>query len=83
MATWIPRDTLKATACERFWGNSGSYELAGDTLTFHPVVAKDPDLPKAEKTGERYVRVSGETLWLTAIGGPFLAQEVLLVRLVR
>lgn len=47
----------------QFYGNSGRYELAHDTLTLHPLVAMDPQ----ERGGSKryHVRAIGDTLWLT------------------
>lgn len=52
-----------AKAYQTFWGNTGRYEMAGDTLTFYPIVARDPNLMGGIE--RVHVRASRDTLWLT------------------
>lgn len=41
---WAPTDEEKIERFNSLIVNSGTYEIAGDTLTMHPVVARVPDL---------------------------------------
>lgn len=84
LATTGYNDPATTKPCGMFWGNSGRYEMSGDTLTYYPVVAKEPDLPEVEKDGERYlVRAKGDTLWMKWVNGQYKVHETLLVRLAR
>jgi hypothetical protein len=65
-------DAATATADElrRVWGpvvaEAGSYEKSGgNTLTFHPVVAKNPSAMTPGSFATYAYRVTGDTLWLT------------------
>lgn len=54
----------KISAYDSFWGNAGTYELTGDTVTIRPIIARVPNF----MTGgfQRYqFRLDGDTLWLT------------------
>src|SRR3990172_7152523 len=33
----------KIAAYDSFWGNAGAYELAGDTVTIRPIIARVPN----------------------------------------
>jgi hypothetical protein len=65
-------DAATATADElrRVWGpvvaEAGSYETSGgNTVTFHPVVAKNPLAMSPGSFATYAYRVTGDTLWLT------------------
>src|SRR5882757_4129450 len=66
-------DTGKATADElrALWGpllaNSGTYEVSGDLLTIHPLVAKHPVVMKAEANEVYRFRIEGNTLTLRQV----------------
>lgn len=64
-------DATKATADElrQAWGpviaEAGSYEMRDNTLTMHPVVAKNPAAMAAGVFATYTYRLAGDTLWLT------------------
>jgi hypothetical protein len=59
-----PTDQEKLAAFDSFFANSGTYEIAGTTLTTHPIVARSPNFMAGGS--EKYqFRVQGDTLWLT------------------
>jgi hypothetical protein len=60
----VPTDSEKIVAFDTFWGHSGRYELAGDTITLHPIVAKSPNLMAGGFQKFR-LRASADTLWLS------------------
>lgn len=61
----VPTNEEKLTAFDQFTASSGSYELAGTTLTIRPIVAKHPNFMAGGS--EKYeVRLEGDTLWLMA-----------------
>ena len=66
-------DTSKATADElrAVWGplvaNAGSYEVSGDLITIHPLVAKIPVVMKAGANEVYRFRIEGSTLALTQV----------------
>ena len=66
-------DISKATADElrALWGpllaNSGSYEVSGDLITIHPVVAKIPVVMKSGATEVYRFRIEGKTLTLRQV----------------
>lgn len=73
--------TKGSNPCNKFYGNGGRYEVSHDTLTYYPIVGKDPDLPEKEKDGERYlVKARGDTLWMKWINGEFPSHETWFVR---
>jgi hypothetical protein len=47
--------------------NAGSYEIAGDLITIHPVVAKIPVVMKPGATEVYRFRVEGKTLTLQQV----------------
>jgi len=59
-----PTDQEKIAAYDSFVANSGTYELAGTTLTFHPMVSRSPNF-MAGGVSKSEVRIEGTTLWLT------------------
>ena len=66
-------DISKATADElrAIWGpllaNAGSYEIAGDLMTIHPLVAKFPVVMKPGATEVYQFRIEGKTLTLRQV----------------
>jgi hypothetical protein len=71
-----PADTSKATAAELLavWGplqaNTGTYEIAGDKLTMHPMVAKNPAVMASGVKQVSSIKLEKDTLWVTAVSGP-------------
>ncbi len=66
-------NTGRATApvLRALWGpllaNAGTYDLAGDLITIHPVVAKSPVVMKAGSTEVYRFHIDGRTLTLTQV----------------
>ena len=66
-------DMNKATADElrAIWGpllaNSGTYEVSGDLITIHPVVAKSPVVMKPGASEVYRFRIEGKTLTLRQV----------------
>ena len=66
-------DMSKATADElrAIWGpllaNAGTYEIAGDLITIHPLVAKIPVVMKPGATEVYQFRIEGKTLTLRQV----------------
>jgi hypothetical protein len=66
-----PADASKATAAElnAVWGpftaNSGTYEISGDTLTIHQMVAKNPGVMRSGSFTTYSMKLQGNTLTLT------------------
>ena len=58
-----PTDKEKLEAFDSFIANSGTYEVAGSTITVHPVVAKVPNF-MAGGSAKYQFRIEGNTLWL-------------------
>jgi hypothetical protein len=55
----------KITAYDTFLANSGTYAVAGDTVTTQPIVSKHPNFMGGG--GDRLqFRTAGDTLWLTS-----------------
>ena len=52
-----------------FIANAGTYEVSGDTLTTHPVVAKNPGL-QGKLVGRATIKLEGNNLWATGVEGP-------------
>lgn len=61
--TLDPTDEEKLSAFNSFWGNMGTYEVAGDSLTMHIVFARNPNYMAGGYRVSRF-RVAGDTLWL-------------------
>ena len=60
-----PTNEEKVAAFNSFWGNSGTYEVSGDVLTIHPVVARMPNFMAGGF--QRYqFRLDGNSLLLTS-----------------
>jgi len=59
-----PTDEEKIAAYDSFVANSGTYEVAGATLTLHPMVARSPNF-MAGGVSKFQLRIEGTTLWLT------------------
>jgi hypothetical protein len=66
-------DTSKATADElrAVWGpllaNAGTYEISGDLMTIHPLVAKIPVVMKPGANEVYRFHIEGKTLTLTQV----------------
>ena len=60
-----PTDEEKLSAFDSFIANEGTYEVAGSTLTVHPVVAKVPNF-MAGGSAKYQFRIDSNTLWLTS-----------------
>jgi hypothetical protein len=64
-------DIAKATADELravwgpFSGEAGTYELGANTITTHPIVAKNPAAMTLGASTTYTVKLQGDTLWLT------------------
>ena len=64
-------DVAKATAEELravwgpFGGDAGTYELGTNTITTHPVVAKNPAAMTPGAFTTYAIKMQGDTLWLT------------------
>ena len=52
-----------------FVANAGSYELSGDTLTLHIMVAKNPVLQAKGLTTRATVKLDDKNLWVTTLEG--------------
>ena len=59
-----PTSEEKIAAYDSFVANSGTYEVAGATLTLHPMVARSPNF-MAGGVSKFQLRIEGTTLWLT------------------
>jgi Lipocalin-like domain len=65
-----PTDAEKLQAYNTIVANSGTFELVGDTLTTHPVIARNPNFMGGGQ--DKFVmRTAGDTLWLTSVPGGF------------
>jgi hypothetical protein len=51
-----------------FTANAGTYEVSGDTLTTHPVVAKNPAL-QGKGVLHATIKLEGDNLWVTVLEG--------------
>jgi hypothetical protein len=86
-----PADISKASAdelravWEPFVGEAGTYEITdGNTLTMHPVVAKNPSAMKPGAFTTWSYRLEGNTIWVTARAnqnGPVAAVTIKAVRI--
>ncbi len=69
----LPQDQAKATAAELraawdpFTANSGSYEIAGGTVTFRPAVAKNPNVMAPGTSNVSTFKITGKTLTLIQV----------------
>jgi hypothetical protein len=59
-----PTDQEKIAAYDSFVANSGTYEVAGATITLHPMVARSPNF-MAGGVSKSQMRIEGTTMWLT------------------
>lgn len=59
-----PTTEERVAAYDSFWGNAGTYEVAGDTLTIRPVIARVPNFMGGGYQKLQF-RVDGDSLWLT------------------
>jgi len=60
-----PTSEEKIATFDTFIANSGTYDVAGTTLTVRPIVAKNPNF-MAGGSDKYQFRVDGNTLWLTS-----------------
>jgi len=58
-----PTNEEKIAAYNSFVANSGTYDVAGETLTLHPMVARSPNF-MAGGVSKNQFRIEGTTLWL-------------------
>ena len=69
----LPTDITKATseqliaAWNPFVANSGTYDVAGETLTTHAMVAKSPNVMKKGSFTVSAIKYDGKTLTITAV----------------
>ena len=63
-----PTDSEMVAAYDPFVANAGRYDRVGDTVVFHPIVAKNPNF-MASDSQVVAIRLLGDTLWLTTTGG--------------
>ena len=69
-----PTNQEKIAAFDSFVANTGTYDVAGPTITFRPIVARYPNF-MAGGSAEHQYRVEGNALWLTGqVSGPKLTQ---------
>jgi len=67
----IPADMAKATVEELravwgpFSGEAGTYELGNNTITMHPIVAKNPAAMTSGAFTIYGIKLQGDTLWIT------------------
>jgi hypothetical protein len=65
-----PTDAERVQAFGTIVANSGTYEVAGDTLVIRPVISKNPNYMGGGE--DRFVfRAVGDTLWLVGVPGAF------------
>ena len=76
----VPADLTKATAEELraiwgpFSGEAGTYEIANNTITMRPIVAKNPAAMVSGAFTTYTIKLLGDTLWVTELRthrGPF------------
>lgn len=58
-----PTNEEKIAAYDSFVANAGTYEVAGEILTLHPVVSRSPNF-MAGGSAKNQFRIEGTTLWL-------------------
>jgi Lipocalin-like domain len=51
-----------------FFANAGTYEISGDTVTQHVVVAKNPEL-QGKTVIRNTIKLEGNNLWVTTVEG--------------
>ena len=74
-----PTNEEKIAAYDTFTANSGTYEVAGTTLTVRPIVAKNPNFMAGGFVKYEF-RVDGNILWLTSLTGPETGTRRKLIR---
>jgi Lipocalin-like domain len=52
----------------QFAANAGTYEVSGDTVTQHVVVAKNPEL-QGKTVTRATIKLEGNNLWVTPVEG--------------
>jgi hypothetical protein len=67
-----PVDARTVEGLNAVWGtpftaNAGTYEMAGETITFTPLVAKNPQVMAPGNQTRSSVRILGDSLWATGI----------------
>ena len=63
-----PTNEEKIAAYDSFVANSGTYELTGDTLTLHPIVARSPNFMAGDRVATYQVRIEATRLSLRSTG---------------
>jgi len=68
----LPPGIASTTDLLRAWNpfsaNAGTYEVSGDSMVRHPIVAKSPDTMAPGTYNEYTFRLSADTLWVTTVG---------------
>lgn len=84
----LPPGIASTTELLRVWSpfsaNAGTYEVSGDRMVRHPIVAKNPETMAPGAYNEYTFRLEADTLWVTTVGteaGP--ARNPTTVRYVR
>jgi len=65
-----PTDAEKLLAYNTLIANSGTFEIAGDTLITRPVISRNPNFMGGGED-KFLMRTAGDTLWLTNVPGAF------------
>ena len=83
-------NNTKATAAEltaawsSFTANSGTYEISGQTLSFHPIVAKTPSVMRPSNSGLVYTfKLENKTLTLKGQGNSNAGPPTTTIKLTR
>jgi hypothetical protein len=58
-------DAQKIAAWTPFAANAGTYEIKGNVLTMHPVVAMYPNIMKPGSSVTSELKIEGNALWIT------------------
>lgn len=61
-----PTDAQKAAAWTPFAAEAGTYEIKGEVITIHPIIAKNPDAMEPGVVLTSDLKIEGNTLTLTA-----------------
>ena len=65
------QEELLSIFVENFVANAGTYEVKGDKLTVHPMVAKSPSYMKAGTWSTYSMKISGNTMTLVSESSNF------------